>query len=202
MLRKTTAGRGLAALAVVLLLPFAAYAADPAAKPTGKPLERTDAAPDPVQLATPGPAHQFLRGFEGKWKTVSKEWHAPGEPTVSQGTSEARMILGGRYLEQRLRSKRLGRPFEAVGLTGYDNRKRVYTWTWADDATTTLMTGEGSMAAGNELVLQGTGEGPDGKPMNVRMVTRLVDPNRHVFTLYGTVDGSERLMMEITYTRL
>jgi hypothetical protein len=40
----------------------------------------------------------------GRWKAVVKSWNGPGEPTVSEGTSENRMILGGRYLEQKFQS--------------------------------------------------------------------------------------------------
>jgi hypothetical protein len=43
--------------------------------------------------------------------------------------------------------------------------------------------------------------GPDGKPMESRMVTKIVDANTHDFSMYGLMGGKEQLMMEITYTR-
>jgi Protein of unknown function (DUF1579) len=155
-----------------------------------------------MKLGAPGPAHEKLRAMEGRWKAVTKSWLAPGEPAVSEGTSENRMVLGGRFLEQQVKATMMGQPYEGLGLTGYDNKKGVYTFTWVDNMGTMTMTGEGSMdAAGQELTMKGSEDGPDGKPMDFRMVTRIVDPNRHVWSMYGTQDGKEQLMMEITYTR-
>jgi hypothetical protein len=113
------------------------------------------------------------------------------------------MILGGRFLEQRFRGTFSGQPFEGYGLTGYDNQKSAYTMFWVDNTATSMMTGEGSMdPAGQQFTMTSKGMGPDGKPMDLRLVTRIVDPNRHVFSMYGTVDGKEQLLMEITYTRM
>jgi hypothetical protein len=197
----------LLAFATMTALAVAALAAEPAGKPA-KPEVTTGAADDAMmaemmKYASPGPGHEKLKAMEGKWKTVSKMWLAPGEPTVTEGSSENRLILGGRYLEQRYQGTFMGQPFEGYGLTGYDNKKSVYTTLWVDNTSTEMMTGEGEMdAAGKELVFRSMGAGPDGRPMETKSVTRIVDPNRHVFSMYGMVDGKEQLMMEITYTRM
>ena len=199
----------LAALALTALtIATAAPAADRAWKATASPEAKAAPAPDAataemLKLAAPGAAHEKLKAMEGKWKAVQKSWFAPGEPAVSEGVSENRMILGGRFLEQRLTGTVMGQPYEGFGLTGFDNKKGEYTMLWVDNMATSMMTGGGSMdATSGELTLKSTGDGPDGKPTEFKLVTRMMDPSRHVFSMYATVDGKEQLMMEITYTRM
>ena len=132
-----------------------------------------------------------------------KSWNGPGEPAVSEGTSENRMILGGRYLEQKFQSTMMDMPFEGYGLTGYDNGAKQYWFFWIDNLSTSMMAGRGGMdESGKTLTTTATMPGPDGKPMDVRIVTAIVDENQHVFSMYGQMGGKEMLMMEITYTRL
>ncbi|MBI5709785.1 MAG: DUF1579 domain-containing protein [Candidatus Eisenbacteria bacterium] len=207
--------RAALALSVCLLaaLPAAAWARDavkakPAAKAAAKPEASAPAAPDSMmaemmKLATPGPAHATLKAMEGKWKAVVKSWNGPGEPSVSEGTAENRMILGGRYLEERFQSTMMQMPFEGYGLTGYDNASHRYQSLWVDNMSTSMMTSAGAMDdAGKTLTMTATAPGPDGKPMDMRMVNKIVDENTHVFSMYGIMGGQEQLMMEITYTRM
>jgi hypothetical protein len=192
-------GAGLAFLASLLLASIPALAAAPAAKPDPA-MEAAMA--EMEKLAAPGPAHEKLKAFEGKWKAVQKAWLGPGEPTVNQGISENRMILGGRYLEQRYKGTFGGKPYEGYGLTGYDNKKSMYTTMWIDTWATAAMTGEGTMDGNQDLVVKSTADGPDGKPAEYRMVTHRADANRHVFSMFMTSNGQEQLMMEITYTKM
>ena len=155
-----------------------------------------------MKLAAPGPQHAALQAMEGRWKAVVKSYNAPGEPATSEGLSENRMILGGRYLEQRFQSTMMDQPFEGYGLTGYDNAAHRYTYLWVDNMSTSLMTGGGTMdETGKTLTATATMPGPDGKPADVKMVTKIVNASTHVFSTYGLMGGNEQLMMEITYTR-
>lgn len=155
------------------------------------------------EMAKPGPQHAWLAGMAGKWKAVTKSWFGGPEPEVTEGVSENKMILGGRYLENRFTGTSMGKPFEGYGLNGFDNEKKVYTMLWTDNFSTSMMMGEGTVdAAGKELVMQTTMAGPDGKVMPIRLVTKVVDPKTHVFSMYGPMEGKEALFMEITYTKL
>jgi hypothetical protein len=201
-------------IALALAAPAAGQAVK-AAKPTkALPATTTEvkaepraAAPDSMmaammKLAAPGPEHAALRAMEGTWKAVVKSYNAPAEPAISEGLSENRMILGGRYLEQRFQSTMMDQPFEGYGLTGYDNATHRYTYLWVDNMSTSMMTGGGTMdETGKMLTTTATMPGPDGKPADVKMVTKIVDANTHVFSMYGVMGGKEQLMMEITYTR-
>jgi len=151
-------------------------------------------------LAKPGPEHAWLKTMEGKFKAVTKSWMGPGEPVVTEGTSDNQMVLGGRYLQSHYVGTMMGQPFEGWGLTGYDNGKKQYTSIWADNASTAIMTSSGTIA-GKDLTTMTTMDGPDGKPTQVRMVTSVVDDKTHTFTMYVPQAGKEQKMMEITYTR-
>jgi hypothetical protein len=168
---------------------------------------KTDPAQDAMmaemaKYAAPGPMHKRLESMVGTWKCTVKAWMAPGEPMVSEGTSVNTLVLGGRYLAQDFTSTMMDQPFQGWGLTGYDNRKQQFTGLWIDNTSTAMMTQTGSLnAKGDELVFKGTTDGPDGKPMDVRMVTKFVDDKKHVFSMYAPMQGKETLMMEITYTK-
>src|SRR5262249_52979692 len=97
--------------------------AKPAAKAAAKaaPMSEDQMMAEMMKLATPGPYHEMLKKFAGSWKTETKMWMGPGEPQVSEGTAEASMILGGRFLKQEAKGNFMGQPFEGFGLTGYDN---------------------------------------------------------------------------------
>ena len=169
---------------------------------------KTDAANDAAMAemmknASPGPMHEKLKSMLGTWKAVVKTWAAPGEPTVTEGTSVNTLILGGRYVSQDFKGSMMGQPFQGMGLTGYDNRKQEFTSFWVDNSSTAMMTYAGKLNdKGDELVFKGRGEGPHGLPMDYRTVIRIVDENTHVFSMYAPTNGKEALWMEITYTRM
>jgi hypothetical protein len=156
-----------------------------------------------MKLGTPGPQHERFKASVGKWKAAVKSWNGPGEPTVSEGVSENQVILGGRFLEQRFSSTMMGQPFEGYGLNGYDNATGRYWFIWVDNMSTGMMSGWGDMdEPGKVLTTTSTTTGPDGKPMDMKSVTRFMDDGTQVFTMYGLTGGQETKMMEITYTRM
>ena len=170
---------------------------------------KTDAAADPMvadmmKMGAPGPAHEGLKGMVGTWKASQKSWFAPGEPTTSTGVCENKLILGGRFVQQSFKGDFMGMPFEGMGVTGYDNQQKTYNTFWIDNLGTAMMTGSGNMNEdGNELTMTAAMPGPDGKPQPTRMVTKIIDPSKHVFSMYvAQPDGKEQLMMEITYTKM
>ena len=52
-----------------------------------------------MQLAKPGPEHKQLESLVGTWDEEIKFWMEPGKPPMTfKGSSQNRMILGGRFL--------------------------------------------------------------------------------------------------------
>jgi hypothetical protein len=99
--------------------------------------------------------------MEGTWMAKVKSWMSPGAPPMeNDGTSESKMALGGRFLEERVQSSFMGQPFSGIGYTGYDNVKKKYVSTWMDNMGTMIMVMEGTTdPAGN--VITSTGRVPD-----------------------------------------
>jgi hypothetical protein len=153
--------------------------------------------------AQPGKPHEALKPMVGRFKAVVKTWTGPGDPIVSEGVMENAMILGGRYLEGRYQGSFNGQPMEGISLTGYDMKKGELVSLWLDNMSTTWMAQTGALSDdGSTMTVHGTVDGPDGRPMPVKSVTRIVDANQHVSTMSGTMNGQAVPMMEITYTRM
>jgi hypothetical protein len=119
------------------------------------------------------------------------------------GTSEQKMLLGGRYLQQEFSGEMMGSPYNGIGFTGYDNHTRKYVSTWMDSMSTGLMYFEGTAGADGKTITQTARyDDPVQGPMQWRTVTRIVDDNTFLFEMYSTgKSGKEVKMMEITYTR-
>ena len=152
---------------------------------------------------TPGEPHKRLASMEGSWNTKTKSWMEPNKPPMeTAGTCEQKMILGGRFLKQKCSGDMMGKTFEGVGLTGYDNQTKKYTSTWMDSMSTTLHVMEGTSNDDNTITQEGQYTCPIRGEMKLRSVTKMVDQNTDIFEMYGTdKSGQEMKMMEITYTR-
>jgi len=156
------------------------------------------------KLGMPGAPHKLLAKLAGSWNTITRSWMEPGMPPVeSSGTSENRMILGGRFLHQEFVSEMMGNPFTGIGVTGYDNHTGKYVSTWMDSMGTNILFFEGTPGEDGKTITQESRyDDPFKGPMKWRSVTKLVDENTHLFEMFG-IDktGKEEKMMEISYTR-
>jgi hypothetical protein len=114
------------------------------------------------------------------------------------------MILGGRYLQETMSSSVMGMPFEGMGLLGYDNLRKQYTGVWLDNMSTQITSYSGTYDVKAKAFLM-TSESIDavsGEMMHSRMVTTLVDKNKHIFEVFSPgPDGKEIKNMEIIYER-
>ena len=155
-----------------------------------------------MKVGAPGPNHEKLKECSGSWKATVKTFMSGPQPTVTEGTADMQMILGGRYLEQRFKGTMMGMPFEGYGLTGFDKTKNMYESIWVDNSSTAMMYTEGTSADdGKTVTMKGVGMGMDGKPAPMRTEFKVVDANTNVFTLYGDMGGKETMFMEITYKK-
>jgi hypothetical protein len=156
------------------------------------------------QLGKPGAAHEMLARMAGQWHTRTKTWMEPGKaPVESEGRSEQKMILGGRYLQQEFNGDMMGIPFAGLGVTGYDNHSKKYVSTWIDSMSTGIFYFEGSADADGRTITQHCRfDDAVRGPLKWRSVTRIVDDNTHRFEMYLTdKSDKEEKMMEIIYTR-
>jgi hypothetical protein len=194
----------------ILLVFFIVFGADRAWSQDAKQQQPADS-PEAMmeqylKIGQPGPAHKELEKRAGKWEHVTKMWFDPSKPpTESKGTTEYRLILGGRYLLQEFSGEFLGKPFNGVGFIGYDNFKKQYITVWIDSIGTSVFTSLGSPdASGNVITYIGEMDEPvtGEKNKKIRSVERIVDNDRHIFEMYDNIPGvGEVKTMEITYTR-
>lgn len=159
------------------------------------------------EVMTPGDAHKKLEAFVGSWDVEAKVWMGgpKSEPSVSKGTAEYTMALGGRFLQQEFTGEMMGQSMKGMGYTGYDNFKKKYVSFWIDDMGTAMSTMEGSMdKEGKTLTLWGKMDDPmsGAKDTKVKYVTRVIDKDKHVFESYDVSKfGEKDPVMVITYTR-
>lgn len=175
-------------------------------KPAEKPMSAEEKAAMEAweKFATPAEGHAKLAGMVGTWDAEVTSFWAPGEPAKSKGTSENRLVLGGRWVESRFRAEMMGQPFEGLGYTGYDNYKKKYVGTWMDTMSTAVMLTEGNYdASGKKMTSTSTMDDVmTGKPTTVRMVSTIQDDDHHLFEMFGPdPSGKEVKQMEIRYTR-
>jgi hypothetical protein len=156
------------------------------------------------KLGTPGAPHKGLASMVGSWITRIKCWMEPNTPPMKwTGTSELKMLLGGRFLQEEFSGEMMGSPYTGFGVIGYDNHARKYVSTWIDSMGTAIRFFEGAASADAKTITQESHfDDPVRGPMKWRSVTRIVDDNTHVFEMYSTdKTGKEEKTMEITYTR-
>ena len=158
-----------------------------------------------VAAGTPGAAHKTLDAMVGSWETKASFWMAPGAPPMtSDGTSENRWVMGGRYLEQRFKGSFGGMPFEGLGYTGYDNVKKQYWGTWMDSMSTAIMTTTGTASTdGKTWSFTGSMTDPmTGKDIQVDEKVFVTDADHHTFEMWMPgPDGKSYKSMEIVYSR-
>lgn len=154
---------------------------------------------------TPGDMHALLAKDDGEWKTEMSLWMDPGSPpTKTSGKMINKMILGGRYQEARYSGDFMGMPMEGIGITGYDNAKKVFISTWIDNLGSGIMKLEGQYDPATKAInFYGSSVDPiTGKEMKVRELLKFVDDKNQLMEMFMIQDGKEIKTMEIKFTKL
>lgn len=198
----------LAGLALLVVVAALAVGADEKAKktmPAAGAMDEKAMMEAWGKFMTPGPEHKKMEMSVGTWETSVKSWMDPSKPPMeSKGTAENRMIMGGRFLEQRFAGTMMDQPFEGLGYTGYDNYKKKYVTTWMDSMGTGIMTGLGTGdPAGKTITFTGELDDPMvGKTKPYKNTITFVDNDNQKFEMWCEgPDGKMAKMMEIQYVR-
>lgn len=130
----------------------------------------------------------------------TKSWMQPGaEPELSKGSSQAKMILGGRFLQVEFQGTMMGMPFEGLQIFGYDNYEKKYKVFWIDNSGTGFYYLSGSLSK-DKKILACSGIWPDvitGGESKVRDTTAILNPDEYLYELYMTGnDGKEFKVLE------
>jgi uncharacterized protein DUF1579 len=149
----------------------------------------------------PGERHTALQRFIGEWEAQGRMWRSADSsvpPIEGNVTLSAEMVMGGRFLVERMTSQPPSRPFESVRVVGYDNLSGRYEGATYDSFGTNIIRQVGEMNAAGELVLTysytdlGTGAS-----VTRRTVRKLLSENEWIETAFETRGGSERRIIEI-----
>lgn len=151
--------------------------------------------------------HKFFESLTGTWNAKVELWMDPkAEPKVSLGTSEGKIIMGGRFLEQTFNSTDMGKPYEGRGIMGYDNMKEQYTTIWFDNMATGVTTGSGQYNPESRMLMT---EGSMSCPITqqskrwYRDVLTFSDDDNYTYETYMRDQrGVEYKSMAIKYSRV
>ena len=156
------------------------------------------------EFATPGKEHKQFRRMVGEWETKTTSFYPnPLEPSVTKGSATFRVILGGRFLQQRFQGEYEGKPYTGIGIQGYDNATKKYVGSWMDSMGTGIMSTTGKYDEDkHQMVETGTASTPLSE-MKFRMVTDSESNDKFSFTMFMTMPGApEMKSMVIEYTRV
>jgi hypothetical protein len=140
----------------------------------------------------------------GSWNV--KSWclmESGGERIDATGSSEQKMVLDGRFVQQEYKGAMMGTPFTGIGFTGYDNHARKYVSTWMDSMGTCIYYFEGTASADGKTITQTCSvDDPVRGPLTWRSVTSFVNDGSYRCEMYSRGEsGKEEKMAEMTYTR-
>lgn len=173
-------------------------------KKAAKPMDQEAMMAAWQKASTPAENHRRLEPMAGSWVTRTTFTMAPGDPpAVSEGTSEHRLVLGGRFLEQIYKGTSMGMPFEGIGFTGYDNVQRKYVGTWMDSFGTGIMDSVGvGKPKDDELNFEAGCVDPSGSRMSFSCKVRIQDRNHHTYEMWTKAPNGKRYRaMLVEYTR-
>jgi len=192
---------GFAAMAIALTTLLPESRADDA-KPPATPEEFAKAL---TEAGKPGSAHSQLQPLIGSWSYTCKMWMDPSKPPMeTKGTIERKWILGDRFIEEKVSGTGFdGKPgFEGLGLIGYDNGQKKFTYSWMCNMGTGTCSGVGAADMANTFTFQTSCYCPVlKKTINGRDVVRVEGPDKVIMESYKTEDGKEFKMMELVSVR-
>ncbi len=157
----------------------------------------------PMQLPQPGPEHQSLARFAGKWRAEVKLFFVPGAPPqVSTGTMVNTLVLNGLFLHQDYTDD-AGQYF-GKGFWGYDQVGKRYEGLWLDVMMSGFQSERGQHDPKSDTYrMEGAMLHPQtGQPIRKVSVIAVHGANEHSVTQFIEFQpGQEMKTMEIRYTR-
>lgn len=159
-----------------------------------------------TEYATPTEPHKRMASESGTWTEDLTFWMSPEDknPQKYTATAEFKMLLGGRYQEQRHRGKMMGMDFEGISTLVYNNANGEYTSTWIDNMGTGMMVSTGKYdEASKSTTFNGETIDPmTKKSKKFRQVVTIIDDNTQKMESFDEAqDGKEFKSMEILMKR-
>ena len=158
-----------------------------------------------LKASAPAEQHKKLQSLVGSWDLAIKIPMGPdGKPAEVKGNIAYKSILGGRFIQEEAKTEIFGRPFEWVGMYGYDKTQSKYVAIWADSFNTIIEHGDGDAdEAGKSVTLVGHTVRPGGMKEKFHwVITFPVDGKLSIDMFSVNKDDSRGpKMMEMTGTK-
>lgn len=159
-----------------------------------------------TEYATPTEPHKKMASESGTWTEDLTFWMSPDDknPQKYTATAEFKMLLNGRYQEQRHKGKMMGMDFEGISTLAYNNASGEYTSTWIDNMGTGMMIASGKYdEASKSTTFLGEMIDPmTKKSKKVRQVVTIIDDNTQKMESFDEApNGKEFKSMEILMKR-
>ena len=155
---------------------------------------------------TPGDAHKTLAAENGNWDAEATMYMSANDPKPQKTkmTATSKMILGGRYQEERFTGSMMGQPFEGISTVAYNNATKQIESTWVDNMGTGMMFMKGNYD-GTSKTMEIKGEFTDpmtGKTKPLRQTYTMADADSRKMEMFEVDEnGKEYKSMEIVMTR-
>ena len=146
--------------------------------------------------------HDQLKRLVGNWTTETKSFFPdPSVPKITKGRANFKMILGGNFVQQTFFGEIGDKKYQGIGVSGYDTGKKKYVGTWKDSLNTGIMHVEGTYDVKSHTLTElGEMSSPNGV-MKTKNVTKYIDNNNFVFTMYMITPEGDHKIFSINYTR-
>lgn len=157
-----------------------------------------------MEAARPGDHHAHLARYEGRWTAEIRMWMQPGsEPRVNEAETEARLVLGGRYLEWTHAGDFDGSAFEGRQVDAYNNVDGRYESTWTDSFGTAILYYTGRCEDQGRVRVMETEftDAMSGQTTSQRAVYTWQDDDHWTYESYMKTGDVEFKNMEIVYSR-
>lgn len=156
----------------------------------------------------PGKGQKFLAQHCGNWTWSSTAKMSPGgESKTYTGEMKSNMSFDGRYMFESFEGDRNQGPhrFEALNITGYDNKRKVFVSSWLDNTMTGIFTAQGVPNDDWTEInwVQDRTNQMTGKIDKLRVVETFHGPDKFSIVEYWPgSDGKEFKAVEIQFSRL
>jgi hypothetical protein len=160
-----------------------------------------------AKISAPSDAHKHLDYFVGKWKTkTSMYMGGPGStPMVSDGKSEMKWVLDGRFIMDMHEGTMMGQPYNGIGMTGYDNYRNMYVSSWYSNQGTNILAMGGARNPKTQMfTYYGEMDEPSLKVIGrmVKYVTTIADKDHYTFDIIDLHAGDDYKVISIAYERV
>ena len=163
--------------------------------------EREKKVAEMMQATQPGKRHKQLDVLAGSWDVVVKFKYGSGSERQGKASSEAKWILGGRFLQQEYKSES-GQV--TLQFMGYDNQKKKFFEVKMDNMDTGVLYTEGTISEDGKVIIN-VGDRTDpmtGETRRLRTVTTILDKDHYTVEWFQAgVDGKEQKVVTMIHTR-